>query len=295
VTSIINDTWTFDGSTWHEVSANSPPVARRGAAMAALGGDALMFGGFNGLTRLGDTWKFDGSTWIVQANQATPPPPRDYASMATLNGSAVLFGGVLHGILDLDAGSMYEGNDTWIFDGAQWSEKTVANPPPIRDSASMATLGGRIVLFGGIMVSPPATVVVYDDTWAFDGSSWTQLTVASPPPARSSASLAALGNQLVLFGGQDTQGNPLNDTWLFDGTNWSSATALTAPGARYDASVAAIGGKLILFGGCSASDSSGNCTTQPTDLWSFDGATWTELSSSITVRSRDGASMVALH
>ncbi|MCL2450992.1 MAG: hypothetical protein FWD17_18770, partial [Polyangiaceae bacterium] len=67
-----------------------------------------------------------------------------------------------------------------------------------------------------------------NDTWTFDGTSWTQVSVSSSPPARMYVAMAPLGNQVVLFGGYDSTSN-LNDTWTFDGTAWMQVSALNVP------------------------------------------------------------------
>ena len=45
----------------------------------------------------------------------------------------------------------------------------------------MATLGNQIVLFGGYSVAN----VYLDDTWTFDGTTWSQLSVLGPSRAHT--------------------------------------------------------------------------------------------------------------
>jgi hypothetical protein len=73
-------------------------------------------------------------------------------------------------------------NDTATFDGASWTQLSIASQPPVRDSHAMATLGGKVVLFAGYG-SVGSTAPNYNDTWEFDGASWTQVSIANPPPA----------------------------------------------------------------------------------------------------------------
>jgi hypothetical protein len=89
-----------------------------------------------------------------------------------------------------------------------------------RNEASMATLGGRVVLFGGYLngASP-----LRNDTSTFDGTKWTQASPSTKPPARYEASMAALGSLVVLFGGDDTNAQP---------------GVSASPPARYGASLA---------------------------------------------------------
>ena len=60
---------------------------------------------------------------------------------------------------------------------------------------------GQLVLFGG--TSSNGTVL--NDTWTYNGTTWTQLSPLTSPSARSDFSMAydpAMG-QLVLFGGDE--------------------------------------------------------------------------------------------
>ena len=116
-----------------------------------------------------------------------------------------------------------------------------------RQGGTMATLGNKVVLFGGIGNN------VHGDTWEWDGTAGTRKSPAASPPARNGAAMAALGSKLVLFGGEGPTA-PLNDTWEWDGTNWTQRTPATSPPARFSGAIAALSGKLVLFGGSSPPD-----------------------------------------
>ena len=59
--------------------------------------------------------------------------------MVTLGSKVVMFGGY-------DAGTTF--SDTWTFDGTAWTEQSIATPPRARYLHAMATLGGKVVMFG---------------------------------------------------------------------------------------------------------------------------------------------------
>jgi len=47
----------------------------------------------------------------------------------------------------------------------------------------MSTLGPSVVLFGGMATIPcQSAQCVLNDTWKFDGTTWTQVTTAHRPP-----------------------------------------------------------------------------------------------------------------
>lgn len=82
-TDSLSDTWTFEGTTWTEVTVATAPAARNGQAMATLGTtSAVLFGGYDGTASLSDTWVFNGSSWTQSA--ATGPSARNNHAMAAL-------------------------------------------------------------------------------------------------------------------------------------------------------------------------------------------------------------------
>ncbi len=146
---LLADTWTFDGTAWTEVHAKGPS-ARAGAAMAALNGKLVLFGGSAATSAtsasvLADTWTFDGTTWTQL--DIVGPAAREYAALAPLGGKLVLFGGAT-------ANAAATLSDTWTFDGAAWTQLAVAGPSGVGGKASMAPLGTKLVLFGGFGEGP---------------------------------------------------------------------------------------------------------------------------------------------
>jgi hypothetical protein len=74
-------------------------------------------------------------------------------------------------------------NDTWAWDGRQWSQRATTASPTPRTGARMEYNPqlGLVVLIGGAggkdMTDTPANYWVYDyreETWTWDGSNWTQ-------------------------------------------------------------------------------------------------------------------------
>jgi hypothetical protein len=146
--SILGDTWTWDGAAWVAPCIESKtPTERFGAAMATLNSTAILFGGLGqnseGVTQiLGDTWTWNGAGWSREHVPA--PSPRDSTTMATLNGNITLFGGV--------PPSGTEDADTWTWNGANREARNVVGPRARHDTA-MATLEGVVVLFGALLTA----------------------------------------------------------------------------------------------------------------------------------------------
>jgi hypothetical protein len=179
-------------------------------------------------------------------------------------GPIVLFGGLPNPLSMLVA-------DTWEWDGTAWTQRAVTGPSARYDHA-MASLHGKVVLFGG-RTQLAATGSV-GDTWEWDGTSWTQRAVTGPLP-RFGHSMAALNGRIVLFGGDIAGGSaasqPVSDTWEWDGLAWTQR-CVPGPPARVYGSMTAVGGKIVLFGG-----ETGSTGTSLADAWTWDGSAWTQI------------------
>lgn len=118
-------------------------------------------------------------------------------------------------------------------------------------------------------------------------TTWTQLSPATTPPARSGASMAydPLSEETFLFGGDN--GGALDDTWSWNGSSWSRLSPATSPPARYDASMAYDEDldEMILFGGY------GSGGEVYDDTWAFNGTSWNELSPVTSPPARYAASL----
>ena len=202
------------------------------------------------------------------------------------HGQVVLFGGLPASDLS---------GETWTWDGHAWTQRHLAVSPSARQFASMVYDSARrvVVLFGGQTGNP--TTPILNDTWTWDGSTWTQQHPARSPAARISAAMTydSARGRVVLFGGDPGQGQVFSggyrDTWTWDGANWSQASTGTSPPPRawaalaYDAAV----GKSVLFGGLS-----GPQATLMNDTWTWDGVHWAEQRPAASPPPRQDASMV---
>jgi hypothetical protein len=257
----VDGTWTWNGTTWAQLSPAGSPPARARASMSydAATGQLLLFGGIGaGATFLNDTWSWNGTTW-TQLAPATSPPVRYNASMAydPITSQLLLFGGT--------GSSTATGADTWTWNGTTWTQLSPATSPSARARSMIAydPATSQLVLFGG---STPSGSPSLNDTWTWNGTTWTQLAPATSPGARAYGVLGfdAATEQLVLFGGVAPGSTLLADTWTWTGTTWSQLSPVTCPSAR-DRSAAAYDpatSQLLLYGG-------GSSTLYQSDTWSY--------------------------
>jgi hypothetical protein len=213
-------TWVWTGTTWRRLHpAASPPGRHNGDLVYdAARREVILFGGYDG-SYLGDTWAWNGTTW-TQLHPATSPSPRDSDSLAydAASQAAILYGG--YG----DTGRL---SDTWSWNGTTWTQLTPATSPGVITTAWQAAYDAasqQVVLFGG---DPGGGQQPLDGTWAWTGTTWTQLTPALSPPGRVYGSMTynSTSQRIILFGGS-TNGAETTfpaTTWTWDGSTWSQA------------------------------------------------------------------------
>jgi hypothetical protein len=233
----LNDTWEYDGSTWlRTIAPNNPksPGVRGNHMMVYDSGREIMvlYGGTNLSGWLTDTWEYDGVSWTQNTN--ANGPSRAGAGMVydSRRAKVVLFGGDTSGGV---GGGPLLMNGTWEYDGQTWKNKIAENDPNSptqRNNVAMVydSARGKTVLFSGADTKgnlPP-------DTWEYDGTSWTQRTLAAPA-GRSLAAVAYdnLRGTTVLFSGCTSTMCPTNDTWEYDGSSWTPKSLTPEADARF--------------------------------------------------------------
>ena len=127
------------------------------------------------------------------------------------------------------------------------------------------------VLFGGDSTGSSRL----NDTWEFNGTTWTQVIPAQSPPGRVNIDQAlvydTVRTRTILFGGLGVSGY-LSDTWEYDGTTWVQVIG-QSPQKRDSHAMVFDNqrGVTVLFGGYSSSGSRLN------DTWEYNG-TWHQVS-----------------
>jgi uncharacterized protein (TIGR03437 family) len=256
----LNDTWVWAGSNWTQESPQNSPPIRNGPAMAydSAHDQVVLFGGEYGTVPYTDTWTWDGTNWTQVFPMVSPSIRHDHAmAYDPVHGQVVLFGG--------GVGNNFSFlNDTWVWDGTNWTQVFPQTSPPARLGHQMAydSAHGKIVLFGGANSS-----LIYGDTWLWDGSNWTKAPGVIGPPARFDHAMAydVSEGQAVIFGGVGAGGD-LGDTWLWNGSYWTQQSPQSSPPARSQSAMAYDAGhdQVVLFGGVN------DLTTQDfSDTWTW--------------------------
>lgn len=218
----LNDTWSFDGATWTQLTPATTPPPRWGHRMVYDSRRAriVTFGGRSPTTtaNANDTWEWDGTDW-QQMSPATSPSARAFYSMAydERRGKTIIYG-AMSGSTIGTAG----GNQTWEYDGLTWTQVVTPFTPPGLETPAMAYDKGRgvTVMFGGYYGGVPGATM-YNLTWEYDGTDWVQRAPTTSPPGRYRAGCVydESRGRVVVYGGYGA--GALLDTWEYDGNDWT--------------------------------------------------------------------------
>ncbi len=263
---LSRQTWERRADAWSLVVPDDSPKPRRDHAMVfdAQREQTFLFGGTSSDGASSQNFTWDRLTW-TELVVSSPPARLDHAmAYDAMRQQTVLFGGAF------PTGRL---GDTWEWDGTAWTQLVSPDvlSPPARNGHAMAYRDSsqRTILFGG---STDAGLSA--ETWAWDGSAWTEPKPANVPPARSDHAMAydAERDVIVLFGGKGANGL-LADTWTWNGSDWKPATSDQNPSARSRHAMAydTVRRLVVLFGGHTGTVDAG-------DTWEWDGNAWTEAS-----------------
>jgi hypothetical protein len=282
---LLDDTWTWNGSSWNQVVTSTSPGPRAGAAMTTDGdGHLVLFGGYGTPTPPTATVPPPDPVTTTTTPPTTTPPPTTTtptttppvvttpttaaAAPAATDDDVVLpRAPVMRAAsagTDLAVATPEVLDDTWVLtqssDGTdEWHRVAATTHPPPATDASLATgPSGKTLLFGGTSREPGAgqSAAATGQTWIWNGRAWSHETVRHGPPPRQDATLVydADAGATVLYGGYGPHG-ALGDTWLWAGSAWDRVSPRSPPSARSGAAVAydAQARQLVTFGGASGS------------------------------------------
>ena len=257
----------------HAAPARAAAATPRGREWAAFAyyppkNELVLFGGRRPGTIFRDTWTRTGTTWTLR-NPTRSPSARTGASMVfdPASNQLLLFGGSA-------TTSTGFSNQTWTWNGSNWTQLHPATSPPGREDQQMAydAATKTVILFTGFHGTG-----YWDDTWSWNGTTWTPLSPAHSPGIDVFARQAAYdtaSNQLLLFGGDAGHNTFLNTIWTWTGTDWTQLSPATSPPPRaygamtFDSAT----GQVVLFSG-----SENALQSFPTTTWAWNGSTWSQI------------------
>ncbi len=231
----LTDTWLWNGATWRLLVTPTIPVVTGDSRLAfdPVRGKVVLLDGNLGSSH---DYEFTGTDWrvitsgppggddhqvatdpvrnviveycrdvvydyygAVTTTTAAPGPSRRLSPMAydLATQQCVVFGGRLTIPFNVQTYG-----DTWLWNGAMWTQSAVTNAPVARCSHALvsAPAAGGVILFGGV----DAANNPLGDTWLWSGGTWTDLTPTlpfAPAAGRVSGASGPLGIDPVVLSG----------------------------------------------------------------------------------------------
>ncbi len=167
-------------------------------------------------------------------------------------------------------------SDTWMLQEGGWLQLNPPKAPSHRGGAGLAydATTGTFVLFGGQLATSTNRRDA-NDTWIWDGKTWTQVFPPISPPARrfdnQGMAYDPRSATVILFGGITSSSTVLGDTWTWNGKTktWTSHPVIGPSPRRAPLVYDDATGGVILFGGDDAKRAF-------RDTWEWTGSSWLE-------------------
>ena len=263
-----------------QAASNNAPGPRYGACLCAFGnGSLLLFGGDDGVGRLGDTWRYDIATNTWTQILGAGPSPRRWAAMTLYGASGQV---ILHG--GQSATSTL--GDTWVFTNNQWQQAAGPGPSPrLNHAMAYDSIRQRAVLFGGQNLP---------DTWEWNGFQWVQRVLAAAPPPRISAGMAFDERRgvMILAGGSPNGVSYSDQVWELGPTAWT-LSPVALPNGRWSSTFAydRSRGRMVMFGGL-VQGPSGAVARNDIHEWDGVASSWTQRTLGNPIQARYGTHLV---
>jgi hypothetical protein len=175
----FTDTWAWNGTEWHKLSESIPGLPDGGVFGAAAYDPAIdRVVLYNSSTYGGAVnpamWSFDGTSWMQKPGGGGGLPTDGFSMIYDPSvQKLVLFGGEDSRNLATEVGRNLK-SDIWLWDGHRWQLRSASSGPRARMETAMEYQSDAqgVLIFGGLG-NIGGTDVSLDDTWSWDGVSWT--------------------------------------------------------------------------------------------------------------------------
>lgn len=233
-------------NAWAPLGSLFVPSARHGASGVWSGTEFLVWGGFAGGSYPEDGGRYDPATgeWRALPLAGAPDGRHEHVALWTKGGMLLWSGRNASG--PLDSGALY----TPSMD--RWTPLIVPRAPPARAGATAVWTGQRALVWGGLgtdgLLNSGGQLLFDDSGRAVE---WQEIPTDGAPAVRRGHTAVWTGTVMLVWGGEDEEGNVLGDGAAFDpakGT-WSPIPALGAPEARRGHVAVWTGQEMLIFGG----------------------------------------------
>jgi putative cell wall-binding protein len=245
----LRDTWAWNGSIWVQQHPATVPPNGGCAAYDANTKQFIMVTGSLDFTPgvTVQTWSWTGTTWAL-LSPASPPPNGDCSMTYDTVRKVIVM--ILADAADVAGG----GQETWTWDGATWSRQADLPSPPLPSSGTIppitfdADTGTDVTYVGqtspciGTGPSHDFTCTESNQTWSWNGSSWSETASPNDPAAGASYinSYDGATHQVVMFGGTYEPTTADSKTWVYASPASSSVTPSRLSGADRQSTAVAV-------------------------------------------------------
>lgn len=212
----LNDTWEFDGTTWHQVATDTPKLSAPVMAYDEGRDQIILLGNITTLTtNTVEMYAWQSGAW----QQLTPEHLPACVTQSRMvfqesNGKILLLGG--------GCGASSAKAETWEWDGTDWTQvtfETGAATPGLVFGEGMAYDRTRdeTVVYGGFEFD------TRNSTWVYKDGAWTDITgtLGDSPGPRSFFAMEndPVRNVVWLYGGHSEEGFTF-DLWRYQYSQW---------------------------------------------------------------------------
>lgn len=240
--SLLDDTWSWDGHTWQQLHPATSPPALYGAQLVpdATSNHLLLLGGSGQMDASGvllqqGVWTWDGQTW-THAGDTPLQMPFLAAGLDPVH-KQVLMGGndtnyftQCGGRITCQVLAPINKPGAFLWNGRSWIKPGGTAPQWSGAGTAFDPLSGQLLSAGGSVTTGTQS------TYAWDGKRWTLIGqtegsngVADPnyPAGPCDAATDTDAGHVLMVCTFSANGIATGATWTFDGSNWNRATQAT--------------------------------------------------------------------
>jgi N-acetylneuraminic acid mutarotase len=203
-------------------------------------------------------------------------------------GNAYYLGGITDVCPDASAACTVDRVDVYDPQANTWTASPPLPAGAPRHHMALATVNDVIYVVGGFVgiLGTAQTFTPIAETWAFDGTSWTQL--ADSPMARGACTAQQIGGKIYVAGGGITEPSALDMLTVFDpaANTWQILPPM--PTAREHVASCVIDGQFVVIGGWLADRG----VTPNVEAYDPVAGTWSTLAPLAAARGGLGAAIV---
>lgn len=216
----LNDTWVWNGEDWQQKSENTNYIDVWNSAMvydAARKRAVIISPNYWSGNML---YFWDGEAWAQESISMPSSNIYNFSAAYDAENEKIVL--------------LTQNGETLLYDGTSWIKSEIALSPvgnnynSLRNTLAYDPVGQKIIYFGS---SGGGNYYNYygNDTWAWDGVNWEELTPDRAPSLRQGHVVTGIGSGIVLVGGwmdfnweYYMENTPLSgSTEFWDGENWN--------------------------------------------------------------------------